>query len=90
MSLLTARPIAGALGAEITGVDLRRASDGEIAEIRRVWLENLVVFFRDQDLTPKEYMAFARRLGKPIEYPFVRRDGRLLHGLDALEGDVRG
>jgi taurine dioxygenase len=64
--------IAGALGAEITSVDLRRLSDDEVAEIRRAWLEHLVVFFRDQALTPDEYMVFARRLGKPIEYPFVR------------------
>ena len=70
--MLNVQRIAGALGAEITGVDLRRATDADIAEIRRVWLENLVVFFREQELTPGEYMAFARRLGKPIEYPFVR------------------
>jgi taurine dioxygenase len=70
--MLNVQRIAGALGAEITGVDLRRAADPEIAEIRRIWLESLVVFFRDQALTPSEYMAFAKRLGKPIEYPFVR------------------
>ena len=70
--LMKVHPIAGALGAEIGGIDLRRASDAEIAEIRRVWLERLVVFFREQELSPAEYMAFAMRLGKPIEYPFVR------------------
>ena len=64
--------IAGALGAEITGIDLRRLGDTELAEIRRVWLEQLVVFFRDQELSPEEFMAFARRIGRPIEYPFVR------------------
>jgi alpha-ketoglutarate-dependent taurine dioxygenase len=31
-----------------------------------------VIFFRDQALTPAQFMAFARRMGKPIEYPFVR------------------
>jgi taurine dioxygenase len=64
--------IAGALGAEITGIDLRRLGEAEIAEIRRVWLEHLVVFFRDQELSVEEYMAFARRIGRPIPYPFVR------------------
>jgi taurine dioxygenase len=64
--------IAGALGAEITGVELAEASDREIAEIRKVWLEKLVVFFRGQKLTSEQYMAFARRIGKPIEYPFVK------------------
>ncbi len=72
MARIGVHPIAGALGAEISGVDLRRLSDAEAQEIRRAWFEHLVVFFRDQELTPAEYMAFARRLGQPIEYPFVR------------------
>ena len=66
-------PIAGALGAEITGVDLARDIPDEIMrEIRRAWLEHLVVFFRDQELTPAEFLAFARRIGEPVEYPFVK------------------
>src|SRR5688572_29503986 len=64
------RRIAGALGAEITGVDLRELDD--VGALRKAWLEHLVLFFRDQDLTPQQYMAFARRWGKPIEYPFVK------------------
>jgi taurine dioxygenase len=66
------RPIAGAIGAEISGVDLSAPLDDDtIAEIRRAWLDNLVIFFRDQDLPPARFLAFARRLGEPIEYPFV-------------------
>jgi taurine dioxygenase len=66
-------PIAGALGAEITGVDLGTdLIDDTVAEIRRAWLEHLVVFFRDQFLGPEEFLGFARRLGQPVEYPFVR------------------
>jgi len=65
--------IAGALGAEIHGADLRKAlADETVAEIRRAFLEHLVVFFRDQELTPPQFMAFARRMGTPIEYPFVK------------------
>jgi len=64
--------VAGALGAEIAGVDLRALTDAQVADIRKAWLENLVVFFRDQPLSPEQYMAFARRIGKPIEYPFVK------------------
>src|SRR5262249_37736401 len=30
------------------------------------------MFFRDQALDPAQFMGFARRMGKPIEYPFVR------------------
>ena len=67
------RRIAGALGAEIHGVDLAGAlPDETVAEIRRAFLEHLVIFFRGQTLTPAEFMAFARRMGKPIEYPFVK------------------
>ena len=66
------RRISGALGAEVSGIQLAEASDRDIAEIRRIWLENLVVFFRDQDLSSEQYMAFAKRIGKPVEYPFVK------------------
>ena len=70
---LDVRPVAGALGAEILGVDLARdMSDETVAAIRRAWLEHLVVFFRDQRLSPAQFLAFGRRFGEPIEYPFVK------------------
>ena len=31
-----------------------------------------MIFFREQRLSPEQFMAFARRIGKPIEYPFVK------------------
>jgi len=65
-------PLAGALGAEISGVDLATdLTDDVVAELRQIWLEHLVVFFRDQTLEPDEFLAFARRLGEPVEYPFI-------------------
>src|SRR5262245_39397061 len=65
--------IAGALGAEVDGVDLTKPlSDALKAELRRGWLEHLVLFFRDQSLTPDQFMTFARAWGEPIEYPFVK------------------
>jgi taurine dioxygenase len=64
------RRLAGALGAEILGVDLSRSIPAQ--EIRRAFLEHQVVFFRDQKLDPAQLMAFARTMGKPIEYPFVK------------------
>ncbi len=70
---LEIHPIAGALGAELSGVDLSRTLDDDtVAAIRRAWLEHLVIFFRDQDLPPAKFLGFARRFGEPIEYPFVR------------------
>lgn len=67
------RPIAGALGAEIHGVDLSAdLDDAAVDAIRQAWLKHLVIFFRDQKLPPDRFMAFAERFGEPIEYPFVR------------------
>jgi taurine dioxygenase len=66
-------PLAGGLGAGISGVDLAAdLADDTVAEIRRAWLEHLVVFFREQVLGPEEFLTFARRLGEPVEYPFVK------------------
>jgi taurine dioxygenase len=63
------RRIAGALGAEILGVDLSK--EIPTAEIRKAFLEHQVIFFRDQKLDPAQFMAFARTMGRPVPYPFV-------------------
>jgi taurine dioxygenase len=66
-------PVAGALGAEVSGVDLSTdLSADTVAALRRAWLEHLVLFFRDQPLPPARFLAFARCFGEPIEYPFVK------------------
>lgn len=60
------RPMAGHIGAEITGVDLRNALDeATIAEIRSALLQWKVVFFRDQDISQAQHLAFARLFGQP-------------------------
>jgi taurine dioxygenase len=67
------RRMAGAIGAEIGGVKLRPdLPDGIIAELRRLWLEHLVLFFRNQELTPQELAAVARRFGEVVHYPFLK------------------
>ena len=43
-----------------------------IAEIRQACLDHLVIFFRDQKLTPHEQLAFAKRFGAPMEYPQLK------------------
>jgi taurine dioxygenase len=64
--------IAGALGAEVTGVDLSQdLPDAVIDELRAALLEHLVIFFRDQNLTPDRQLAFARRWGKIHLHPFM-------------------
>lgn len=65
--------LAGSIGAELSGIDLAcNLADEAIASIREALLEHLVVFFRGQELTPAQFLAFARRFGHPVEYPFVR------------------
>jgi taurine dioxygenase len=67
------RRIAGAIGAEIRGVKLLPdLPDGVIAELRRLWLEHLVLFFNNQELTPQELAAVARRFGEVVYYPFLK------------------
>jgi taurine dioxygenase len=69
---LIVRRSSGALGAEIAGIDLSAEFDDTLLiEIRRVLLDHLVVFFRDQDLTAAQFLAFARRFGTVAEYPFI-------------------
>ncbi len=64
-------PVAGCIGAEVSGVDLGRLDDAAAARLRSAWLDHLVLFFRDQELTPEEFLGFARRIGEPARYPFV-------------------
>src|ERR1700757_96528 len=67
------RPIAGALGAEIHGVDM--ASDlsaAQVGEVRQALLDHLVIFLREQNVSPQQQLAFAKKFGDPIEYPQLR------------------
>jgi taurine dioxygenase len=67
------RLIAGALGAELHGVDLGVEPSAEtIGAIRQALLDHGVIFFRDQDLPPDRLLALARRFGTPVEYPFLK------------------
>ena len=70
---LQIKPVSGAIGAEIHGVDLLNdTSDDLIQTVRQIWLEYGVVFFRDQNLDPDAFIRLAQRFGEIIEYPFVK------------------
>ena len=59
------RPLSGHTGAEIHGVDLGEPLTAEVlAQIRATLLQWKVVFFRDQDLTPAQHIAFGRQFGQ--------------------------
>lgn len=73
MSSLEIRRVAGALGAEIHGVDLSTPlTESLAAAIRQVLLDHQVIFFRDQSLDSQQFLRFAQAMGDPIEYPFVK------------------
>jgi taurine dioxygenase len=63
-------PIAGALGAEIGGVDVAQdLDDSVIGEIRQALLDHGVIFFRDQTLARDRHKAFTRRFGEIFIHP---------------------
>jgi alpha-ketoglutarate-dependent taurine dioxygenase len=88
---IEAKPIAGALGAEIASVDLGKLDDETFREIEAAWLEHLVVFFRNQTLTPEQQIAFARRFGEIHHHPFMKGMDEHPEILEVIkeEGDTR-
>ncbi len=72
MTGVVVQPIAGALGAEVLGIDMAQdLGDDTIAAVRQALLDHLVIFFRDQDMTPAQQLAFAKRFGDPVPYPMI-------------------
>ena len=74
---ISVKPLSGALGAEIEGVDLRDPfNDVTLKEINHAFLDHYVLFFRDQHLQPSEYLAFGRQFGElNVLQPLVGPNG---------------
>jgi taurine dioxygenase len=64
-------PLAGALGADIQGVDLRKLDDTGWRQIENAFLQYAVLAIRDQQLEPADLMRAGARFGEPCYYPFV-------------------
>ncbi len=86
-ALIETRPMSPHIGAEIHGVDLRQEqSDDVISAIRQALLDHRVIFFRDQDITAEQHIAFARRFGALEVHPATPKDQpnpeilRIAHG----------
>ena len=77
-------PTSGGLGAEIRGVDLRRLDEDAFSVIRRAWLDNLVLLFRDQDLTDTDLIAFSRRFGELDLAPIQETGRRFVEGMPEI------
>jgi taurine dioxygenase len=64
---ISVEPLTAAIGARVDGVDLRAPLDDEQRDaIHAALLQHLVLFFRDQDLTEEQQLAFASRFGPPV------------------------
>jgi taurine dioxygenase len=62
--------LAPSIGAEVKGVDLTgHLVDAQIELVRYALLKHLLIFFRDQNLTPAEHKAFGGRFGNPHIHP---------------------
>ncbi len=62
-------PLTPTIGATIRGANLSQLSDDVFEEIHAAWLDHLVLFFRDQELTPESHLDFGRRLGELHIHP---------------------
>jgi taurine dioxygenase len=69
-------PLTCAIGAELSNVQLGVASRSPelVAEIRALLLKHRVLFFRDQDITRAEHVAFARHFGELEDHPVAGSD----------------
>src|SRR5258708_1994402 len=69
------------IGAEIAGVNLGKLvsddarSNRQMDEIHRALAENLVIFFRDQHITPTQHLAFGRKFGELHIHPAAPHEG---------------
>ena len=74
--------LSGALGAEISGADLKDSSEKNFKVINNLLLEHKVIFFRNQKITPEEQLALAKRFGPVETHAYVK-------GLDKYPEIVR-
>ena len=66
------RPLSGALGAEVLGIDLAQPLDAAVFDaVQRAFLEHGVLVFRDQVLSREAQLGFARRFGSPDVHPIA-------------------
>jgi len=74
MAELTVSPVAGALGAEVEGLDLRAPLDPLTKKaLEEAWMEHQVLFFRDQEIDVAQQKAFARNFGELHIHPVLQQ-----------------
>ncbi|WP_394761374.1 TauD/TfdA dioxygenase family protein [Phenylobacterium sp.] len=72
VSTFSLTPLTPSIGAEVGDIDLTQPPDAETIEGLRAALRDWkVLFFRDQDITTEQHLAFARRFGDLEVHPFA-------------------
>ena len=64
--------LSGALGAEISGIDLKDTSAENFKKINKLLLEHKVIFFRNQNITPEEQLALGKHFGPLEKHVYVK------------------
>ena len=77
-------PTGAALGAEITGVDLKTLDEASFARLLRAWHDHSVLLVRDQTLSDQDLIAFSRRLGDLDWAPIQETGRRFVEGLPEI------
>ncbi|MDP6568013.1 MAG: TauD/TfdA family dioxygenase [Alphaproteobacteria bacterium] len=84
--------LSAALGAEVSGVTLAQADDGDIAEVKRLLNEHMVLFFPDQHMAADDHIAFGHHFGPLEGHPNLKErtpeDHPELFRLAASEGGI--
>lgn len=70
-STLEVKPLTGALGCEIFGVDVNTMDDMTFQQIHQAFLDYSVVIFRDQELDQAQLARFGERFGRLEDEPFI-------------------
>ena len=82
--------LAGALGAEIRGPDISHATAADIAALKALLLEHLVIFLPDQSPTPEAHIAFGRHFGHLEGHPNLSSDSNLPPEIFELKATAGG
>ncbi|MEX0941866.1 MAG: TauD/TfdA family dioxygenase [Pseudomonadales bacterium] len=64
--------LAGALGAEVHGIELSKATTDDIAAIKQLLLDHLVLFFPQQHPAIEDHVTFGRQFGKLEGHPNLK------------------
>lgn len=95
---ITVQPMPAAIGADVECGSVRQMDEAVFAELRRAFLDHLVILIRGQSLTVPDLLAFGRRFGelspaapvhkgqKPREYPELAVISNVIENGEAIGG----